>query len=83
MNDKDIIARICNFSYIMAIVGICVLGICPAFGVMSIAVRLVLKKKNFQLGEKEQKKIKAANILSIISFVLFAVDIVLAYAFLV
>lgn len=83
MNDDNIISKICNFSYVMAIVGICTLGICPAFGVMSIAVRLVLKKKNFQLGEKEQKKIKTANILSIISLVLFAVDIVIAYAFLV
>ncbi|MGN1329503.1 MAG: hypothetical protein ACI4V4_07365 [Eubacterium sp.] len=83
MNDKDTISKICNFSYIMAIAGICTLGICPAFGVMSIAVRLVLKKKNFQLGEKEQKKLKTANIISIVSFVLFAIDIVLAYAFLV
>lgn len=83
MTDKDLMAKICNLSYVMAIVGVCTLGICPAFGAMSIAVRLVLKKKNFTLEEKEQKKIKIANVLSIISFVLFAVDIVLAFVFFV
>lgn len=81
MTDKDVISKICNFAYIMGIVGVCTLGICPAFAMMAIAVCVVVKNKNVSLSQKDEKKLKIAKILSIISLVLFAADIIIASLF--
>ena len=81
--DKSILNKICNFSYVTGIVAICTLGICPAFAIMAITVGVVLNIKNVSLDKSMQRKLKIARILGIISLVLFVVDIILAYIFLV
>lgn len=82
MTGNEMMSKICNFAYIMAIIGICTLGICPAFAMMSGAVCIVVKRKKSEIGEKNEKKLKISKILSGISLVLFVFDIILAYAFL-
>lgn len=82
MND-DIILRLSKFAMIMSILGVCTLGICPAFGIMGIVVGLVFRSKGVKLNAVCKKKIKMSAILGAVSLVLFVVDIVLAYIFLV
>lgn len=81
--NNDIVLRLSKFAMIMSIVGVCTLGICPAFAIMGIVVGLVFKNKGVQLNDVCRRKIKTANILGIISLALFVLDIVLAYIFLV
>lgn len=81
--NNDIIIKLSKFSMIMSIIGVCTLGICPAFGIMGIVVGLVLKSKGVQLNGECKKKIKVSYILGALSLALFAVDIILAYIFLV
>lgn len=79
MTGKDMISKICKFAYVMSIVGVCTLGICPAFAMMSLAVSIVLKSKNADLDEMDIRKLKRSKILSAVSLALFAADIVIAY----
>lgn len=81
MTDKDLIEKICKFAFVFAIIGICTLGICPAFAFMSIAVCVVLKNKKVELTQECIKKLRISKILSIISLILFVVDIFSAYYF--
>ena len=81
--NNDIVSRLSKFAMIMSILGVCTLGICPAFGIMGIAVGLVFRSKGVQLNAECKKKIKISNILGAVSLVLFVADIVLAYIFLV
>ena len=81
--DNDIINKLSKFSMIMSIIGVCTLGICPAFGIMGIVVGLVFKNKGVQLNAECKKKIKISYILGAVSLVLFVADIILAYVFLV
>ena len=80
--NNDMITKLSKFAVIMSIVGVCTLGICPAFGIMGIAVGLVFKTKGVKLNPQCAKKIKTAFILGAVSLVLFAIDIVLAFVFL-
>lgn len=81
--NNDIIIKMCSFAFAMSVIGVCTLGICPAFAIMGLSVGIVLKNKGVNLDEKCAKKIKSANILAAAALVLFAADIVLAYIFLV
>lgn len=79
--NNDIINRLSKFSFIMSLVGLCTLGICPAFAIMGITVGIVLKNKKVKLSEENSKKIKTSAIMGIIALVLFAVDIILLLHF--
>lgn len=79
--NNDIINRLSKFSFIMSLVGLCTLGICPAFAIMGITVGIVFKNKKVKLNEENSKKIKASAIMGIIALVLFAVDIILLLHF--
>lgn len=81
--NHDIIVKLSKFALIMSVLGVCTLGICPAFGIMGIAVGLVFRNKGVQLEENCRKKIRISYILGALSLVLFVVDIILAYVFLV
>jgi hypothetical protein len=81
--NNDVILKLSKFAKIMSIIGVCTLGICPAFGIMGIVVGFVFKTKGVNLNADCKKKIKIANILGTISLVLFVIDIILAYVFLV
>ncbi len=79
--DNEIIVKITNFAKIMSIVGICTLGVCPAFAMMGLVVGIVFKIKGVTVEGQCAKNIKIANILGIIALVLFVVDIVLLLCF--
>lgn len=81
--NHDIVLKLSKFAMIMSVLGICTLGICPAFGIMGIVVGLVFRNKGVQLNAECKKKIKISYILGAVSLLLFAIDIVLAYIFLV
>lgn len=75
---KNVIERLSNFAFIMAILGICTVGICPAFGAMAVSVPLVMKNKGADISDAVKSKNKKALIGGIIALFLFVVDIVLA-----
>lgn len=81
--NNDVVLKLSKFALIMSIISVCILGIWPAFGIMGIAVGLVFRSKGVQLNEDCKKKIKLANILGAVSLVLFVIDIILAYLFIV
>ncbi len=76
--NNDIFTKLSKLAKIMSILGVCTLGINPAFGVMGITVGLVFKYKGVQLGADNTKRLKTALILGIISLVMFVVDIIIA-----
>ncbi len=80
--ENNFVNKICKFAYVSAIIGICTLGVCPAFAAVALAVSAVIKNKKVEFDDKSAKKIKTAVILSIISLFLFVVDVVLAFLFL-
>ena len=79
--NNDIFTKLSKFAKIMSILGVCTLGINPAFGVMGITVGLVFKYKGVQLEADNTKRLKTALILGIISLVLFVIDIIIAVQF--
>lgn len=81
--NNDIIKNLSKFAFVMSVLGVCTLGICPAFGIMGIAVGIVFRNKGVRLDERQSKQIRLSFILGAVSLVLFVVDIVLAYIFLV
>lgn len=83
MDNKDnkIIDRICNTAFNLSVIGVCIVGICPAFAFMPIAVDIVLKKKNIKLEGINLSKIKKARFMSAVSLVMFVLDIIIAYFF--
>lgn len=81
--NNDVITKLSKFAMIMSVIGVCTLGICPAFGIMGIAVGLVFRNKGVQLNDDCKKKIRISYILGAVSLVLFIIDIVLACVFLV
>lgn len=80
--NNDVVLKLSKFAMIMSIIGVCILGIWPAFAIMGIVVGLVFRNKGVELNEECQKKIRTANILGAVSLVMFVVDIIVAYIFL-
>lgn len=76
--NNDIFTKLSKLAKIMSIIGVCTLGINPAFGVMGITVGLVFKYKGAELDDENKKRLRTARILGIISLVMFAVDIIIA-----
>ena len=76
--NNDFFTKLSSLAEIMSIIGVCTLGINPAFGVMGITVGLVFKYKGAELDDKNKKRLRTARILGIISLVMFAVDIIIA-----
>lgn len=77
----DPIEKLSNFAFTMSIVGICTIGICPAFAAMGIAVPLVMKVKGARIPDHIRSKNKKAFIGGVIALLLFVVDIILIVAF--
>lgn len=78
MENNEIFAKLCNFAKISGIISVCILGAFPAFGLMALAVPIVLKNKGVQLDADCAKKCKIATILGSISLVMFVIDFVVA-----
>lgn len=75
--NENILDKISRFSFISAIIGVCTIGICPAFGVIGIVAPLVMKNKGAKLSEDTEFRNKKALIAGIVSLVMFVVDLVL------
>lgn len=74
-NNDNILDRISKLAFNTAIIGICTIGICPAFGVIGIVAPLVMKSKKAQLSEETQRRNKKALIAGVISIIMFVIDI--------
>lgn len=79
--NNDVIEKLSKFAWVTAIVGVCTLGICPAFGFMALAVPIVFRRKAVELSEPAQKRCKQATILGAAALFLFVADVVLAAVF--
>lgn len=75
--NNDIIDRLSRLAFITAVIGVCTIGICPAFGAIGISVPLTLKRKGVQLSEYAQNLNKKAMLAGIISIGMFVLDLVL------
>lgn len=80
--DKEIIKKLSKFAFVSSIIGLCLLGVCPAFGGMALVVPTVFKRKGAELDEESKVYCKRAIVTGSVSLVLFVVDLVLAILFL-
>lgn len=83
MSNKNlnVMDKLSIFAFTMSILGICTIGICPAFAAMGIAVPLVMKKKNVELSKQSQIRNRKAIIGGVIALVMFVIDVVLLFIF--
>lgn len=79
--NQDVMEKLSTFAFTMSIIGICTIGICPAFAAMGIAVPLVMKQKGVEISKQAQMKNKKAIIGGVIALCLFIVDVVLLLVF--
>lgn len=79
--NNDIFTRLSRIAFVSSIVGVCTLGICPAFGVIGITVGMVFKYKGVKLEKENAKKIKIASILGAVSIFLFVADVIIGLCF--
>ncbi len=79
--NQDVMEKLSAFAFTMSIIGICTIGICPAFAAMGIAVPLVMKQKGVEISKQAQMKNKKAIIGGVIALCLFVVDVVLLLVF--
>lgn len=77
--DKNIIDKICGTAFTLSVIGVCIVGICPAFAMMAIAIDIVLRQKKVELEGLNLSKIKKARFMSVVSLVMFAIDMVLVF----
>ena len=79
--NTDPMEKLSQFAFTMSIIGICTIGICPAFAAMGIAVPVGMKKKKVQISPQSQSRNKKALIGGVIALFLFVVDLVLVLLF--
>ncbi|MCC8016556.1 MAG: hypothetical protein LIO43_04140 [Clostridiales bacterium] len=79
--NKNILEKLSDFAFAMSIIGICTIGICPAFGAMGIAVPLAMKNKGAQLSVEIMETNKKSLIGGIIALALFVVDLIILLIF--
>lgn len=79
--NQDVMEKLSTFAFTMSIIGICTIGICPAFAAMGIAVPLVMNQKGVEISKQAQMKNKKAIIGGVIALCLFVVDVVLLLVF--
>ena len=77
MKGKNVIDKLSRFAFTMSILGLCTVGICPAFGVMGIVVPAVLKAKKAPMEKQIISRNKKSVIAGVISLIFFVVDVVL------
>lgn len=79
--NNDIFTRLSKLAFVSSIVGVCTLGICPAFGVIGISIGMVFKYKGVKLEKKNAKKIKIAAVLGVLSILMFVCDVIIGLHF--
>lgn len=79
--NTDVMEKLSTFAFTMSIIGICTIGICPAFAAMGIAVPFVMKQKGVKISKQAEMKNKKAIIGGVIALCLFVVDVILLLIF--
>ncbi len=69
--NENILDKISRFSFVSAIIGVCIIGICPAFGVMGIVAPIVMKIREQGFRDETKSRNKKALIAGVISLVMF------------
>lgn len=77
MDNNDVIERLSRLAFITAVIGVCTIGICPAFGAIGISVPLTLKKKKVPLSEYAQNLNKKALFAGMVSIGMFIIDLII------
>ena len=75
--NENILDRLSRIAFITAIIGVCTIGICPAFAAIGITVPIVMKSKKAQISKETQFRNKKALIAGVIALGMFVVDLVL------
>lgn len=83
MSNKNlnVMDKLSVFAFTMSIIGICTIGICPAFAAMGIAVPVVMKKKKVEISKQSQIRNRKAIIGGVIALIMFVIDVVLLFIF--
>lgn len=77
MDNNDVIKRLSRLAFITAVIGVCTIGICPAFGAIGIAVPITLKRKKFEVSKEIASLNKKSLFAGIVSLAMFVIDLVL------
>lgn len=75
--NENILDKLSRIAFITAIIGVCTIGICPAFAAIGITVPAVMKSKKAQISKETQSRNKKALIAGVIALGMFIVDLVL------
>lgn len=75
--NNDIIEKLSRLAFITAVIGVCTIGICPAFGAIGIAVPLTLKRKKYEMSKEIASLNKKSLFAGIVSLVMFVIDLIL------
>lgn len=75
--NNDIIEKLSRLAFITAVIGVCTIGICPAFGAIGIAVPLTLKRKKFPVSKEIASLNRKSLFAGIVSLAMFVIDLVL------
>lgn len=76
--NNDILFKLSKFAFVSTVIGVCTIGICPAFAVIGLAIDIVFKQKKVELSRECQVKMRAVRILGIAALCMFAVDVTVA-----
>lgn len=79
--NNDVIEKLCKFAFVSSVLGVCTIGVCPAFAMMGIAVGLVFKIKGVKTEELNKKRLTYSAILGAVALVFFVVDVILLSVF--
>lgn len=79
--NNDVIEKLCKFAFASSVLGVCTIGVCPAFAMMGIAVGLVFKIKGVKTEGLNKKRLTYSAILGAVALVFFVVDVILLSVF--
>lgn len=77
--NNDVLLKLSKFAFVSTVIGVCTIGICPAFAVIGLAIDIVFKQKKVELSHECRVKMRAARILAVAALVMFVIDIVAAF----
>ncbi|MCD7722853.1 MAG: hypothetical protein LUH82_02720 [Clostridiales bacterium] len=77
-NSNDILYRLSRFAFISSIIGVCTIGICPAFGVIGIVVPAVINAKMKDCPAEIKELGKKSAVAGVIALFMFVIDIIIA-----
>ena len=77
MNGNNILEKLAKFAFVSAIIGVCTIGICPAFGAIGIAVPLAMNSKKAQISEETKSLNKKTLFAGTAALFMFLIDLIL------